>query len=267
MPRQARQHSETGIYHVMVRGNEKKYIFVNDEDRQRFLQILSRLRKNGNIDLYAYCLMENHVHLLIKEGTDPISQAMKRITVSYATYFNKKYDRVGHFFQDRFRSEAVDNDSYLLTAARYIHNNPVKAGLVKDPKSYDWSSYRYYLEDNPLGIQPVNIELILSLFADDRHRRVKKFMDFSREPNDDQLIDVDKNCTLEARNTQANIQSLKVAVETFLRGYGITIEDLKNNKCRSERDHLLRELKQSLPISVRQLSLIIGVSKDTVARA
>lgn len=91
--------------------------------------------------------MDNHAHLLVNEGEDEISRIIKRIGTSYVYYFNKKYGRVGHLFQDRFKSEAIEDDSYLLAVVRYIHNNPVKAGIVKNASSYRWSSFNAYIEE------------------------------------------------------------------------------------------------------------------------
>jgi len=125
----------------MLRGINRTEIFFDDEDRNRFIDTLQRMKEKGEYEIYAYCLMDNHVHLLIKEKREPINRAMKRIGVSYAYYFNKKYRRVGHLFQDRYRSEAVEKETYLLAAVRYIHNNPVIAGLVKRAGDYPWSSY------------------------------------------------------------------------------------------------------------------------------
>lgn len=89
--------------------------------------------------------MDNHVHLLMSEGTEEISKIMKRINVSYAYYFNQKYGRIGHLFQDRFKSEGIEDDTYLLAATRYIHNNPVRANIVKHAGEYKWSSYGIYI--------------------------------------------------------------------------------------------------------------------------
>jgi putative transposase len=145
MPRHARKKSKTGVYHVMVRGINKEIIFHDDEDRRKFLYILAKVKEGYPFELLGYCLMNNHVHLLIREGTENISQIMKRIGTRYAIYFNSKYDRKGHLFQNRFRSERVEDEEYLLTVLRYIHQNPVKAFLVNDTKDYLWSSYRAYL--------------------------------------------------------------------------------------------------------------------------
>jgi len=120
MPRSARVLSETGVYHVMLRGNERKDIFIDDEDKVRFLDMLYAKRERESYYLYSYCLMDNHVHLVLKEANDSISRIMRRITTSYAGYFNRKYKRSGHLFQDRYKSENVESDSYLLTVIRYI---------------------------------------------------------------------------------------------------------------------------------------------------
>ena len=108
MPRQARKESGTGIYHVMLRGINRQDIFEEQE---------------------AYCLMSNHVHLLLRERTESISISLKHLTVSYAAYYNKCYQRVGHLFQDRFKSEPVNDIEYFVTLLRYVHQNPVKAGI------------------------------------------------------------------------------------------------------------------------------------------
>lgn len=148
MPRQRREISKTSVYHIMMRGNEKKDIFIDEEDKMKFIDILIEKKQDEAYYLYAYCLMNNHVHLIIKEGKDELSRIMKRINISYAHYFNDKYDRVGHIFQDRFRSEAIESEAYLLSAIRYIHMNPVKANVVKETSQYSWSSYNLYIDQS-----------------------------------------------------------------------------------------------------------------------
>ncbi len=135
MPRQQRNKSKSGYYHIMIRGNERKNIFLDEQDKSRFVEILNDKKKSVSFYLQAFCLMDNHVHLMISEGVDDIARVMKRITVSYVYYFNKKYKRIGHLFQDRFRSEVVEDDNYVLSLARYIHQNPVKAGIVNQARN------------------------------------------------------------------------------------------------------------------------------------
>ena len=134
MPRQSRQPSGTGIYHVMLRGINRQDIFEEQEDYQQFLirlqNLVDPIDDNGEhipsyFHVYAYCLMSNHVHLLLCERTESISISLKRLTVSYAAYYNKRYQRVGHLFQDRFKSEPVNDIEYFVTLLRYVHQNHV----------------------------------------------------------------------------------------------------------------------------------------------
>ena len=153
MPRQERTKSGTGIYHVMLRGINRQDIF---EDAEDYLQMVACLRglterydENGVAveplcTFYSYCLMSNHLHLLLRENKESVSSVMKRLGIAYAYYFNKKYQRNGHLFQDRFRSEPVNTMEYFVTLLRYIHQNPVKAGLVSSPGNYSWSSWHEY---------------------------------------------------------------------------------------------------------------------------
>ncbi len=167
----------------MIRGNAKKDIFLDDEDKTRFIEILSEKNKERKFVIYAYCLTGNHVHLLINEGSDEIGTIMKRINISYVYYFNKKYVRTGHLFQDRFKSEGIENDAYLLAAVRYIHNNPVKAGIVKNIEEYKWSSYSIYTETKKQN-NSINNRFILEMFLNDIEKSTKLFIDYSKIQDD-----------------------------------------------------------------------------------
>lgn len=116
MPRQARQKSKSGIYHVMMRGNERKAIFLEAAEKNKFINILMQSKMKGVIRLYAYCVMDNHVHMIISENDGFLGNFVKKIGVRYAGYYNKKHRRIGHVFQDRFRSEPIEDDliSYRL---------------------------------------------------------------------------------------------------------------------------------------------------------
>ena len=123
--------SESGIYHVILRGVNRQAIFEDDEDSEQFLDILEGCKAVSGFEVLAYCLMGNHVHLLMRVGKEPLSTIFRRIASKYVYWFNVKYDRVGHLFQERFKSEPVEDDAYLATVMRYIHNNPVKAGICQ----------------------------------------------------------------------------------------------------------------------------------------
>lgn len=142
--RRARQVAGTGIYHVMVRGVNRDAIFLDDEDRERFLFVLARTRELSGCTVLAYCLMTNHVHLVLRTGDEPIGKVMQRLGVRYAGWFNRKYGRVGYVFQNRFRSVPVESDAQLVTLVRYVWHNPVKAGMVARAEHYEWSSCRFF---------------------------------------------------------------------------------------------------------------------------
>jgi REP element-mobilizing transposase RayT len=163
MPRKGRETSGTGIYHVMLRGINRQDIFEDSQDYREFIKILSSVQNRLEDDLvtrsnpchfYAYCLMPNHVHLLLCEKNWRLGEVMKSVASSYVFYYNKKYGRIGHLFQDRFKSEPCNNPEYFMTLFRYIHQNPVKAGLVKKAQDYEYSSWpNDYLG---LGVQNVS---------------------------------------------------------------------------------------------------------------
>ncbi|GAA0442109.1 hypothetical protein GCM10008983_18990 [Lentibacillus halophilus] len=140
MARKARVKSKSGIYHVMLRGVNRQEIFHEDEDCEKYLEIIKKYKARTAIKVYAWCLMNNHVHLLLKEGNEPLATTMKRIGVSYVRYYNWTYRTTGHLFQGRFRSENVETSTYLLTVTRYIHQNPVKAAIRTKVDKWKWSS-------------------------------------------------------------------------------------------------------------------------------
>ena len=180
MSRTARIKSETGIYHVMLRGNNKQIVFFNSGDYCKFLKILRECKVKDGFELYAYCLMPNHIHLLLKTADAPLGDVMRRIATKFAIWYNIKHDRIGHLFQDRFKSEPVNDESYFCTVMRYIHMNPVKAGLCKDLEDYPYSSYVQYLDQS---------EWVDSAFFLDRFG-LKGFEQFHQETCEDVCMDI-----------------------------------------------------------------------------
>lgn len=181
MPRRMRTAAESGIYHVIFRGVNRQCIFEDDDDEKTFLKILGQCSQECDFSVLAYCLMGNHVHLLLKFEDPSVSSAMKKLAVKYVSRFNSKYDRIGHLFQDRFKSEPVDDDAYLLTVFRYILRNPVKAGIVEDPFDYPSSSAADYIQGN--GI--TDTTMILSMLSG------RELIDFVSQDNEDTCLDVD----------------------------------------------------------------------------
>jgi putative transposase len=142
MPRPKRIHYEGAVYHVTNRGNERRKIVMNDEDRWMFVRLLGEMIDENKIICHAWVLMDNHYHLLLEVPGANLSLAMKHLNALYTQKFNKKHHRVGHLFQGRFKAIVVEKESYLQELSRYVVLNPVRARMVKHPKEWKWSSYR-----------------------------------------------------------------------------------------------------------------------------
>lgn len=255
MPRQQRIKSSSGYYHIMLRGNEKRNIFKGDEDKLRFMEIMLEKKERDRFYLHAFCLMDNHVHLMIREGVEDVAAVMKRITVSYVHYFNKKYKRVGHLFQDRFKSEVVENYRYLLALARYIHQNPVKAGMVEKAADYKWSSYNCYLNDNSCFTKIVDTDTILGLFSEDNDVAVEKYKAYMNEKCDETFIDL---------NEEVEVMDEGKARELFHKMLIERGHENKNNVKVQISDGLIKEFREKTNLSVRRIAAITGLNKDKV---
>ena len=150
MARQSRGRSRTGIYHVLLRGINYQPIFVQKEDYQKFVLILRDMVSAKHplplpCTLFSYCLMPDHVHLLIKEEEEGIAEVIKKISCRYAMFYNNKYAHDGHLFHDRYRSESINDDAHFMTVFRLIHQNPVRGQLCYRAEDYDWSGWREYI--------------------------------------------------------------------------------------------------------------------------
>jgi len=143
MPNVTRLLIENACYHVTTRGNRKQKVFKTEKDYLRYLAMLKMAKKKYGVYLYAYCLMPNHVHLLIELArVKDISKFMHWLDRGYAAFFNCEYKKVGHLWQGRFKSKPIVKGRYLINCAEYIEANPVRAGLVREIADYRWSSYR-----------------------------------------------------------------------------------------------------------------------------
>lgn len=258
LPRKARVKSKSGIYHIILRGANKQEIFHDDQDCVKFLQVLEAYKQRCDIKVFAWCLMNNHVHLLLKEGKEEISNTMKRIGISFVSYYNKKYRTIGPLFQDRFKSENVETNRYLLTVTRYIHQNPVKAGLVRQADAWKWSSCSGYygVEYFPQGL--LDYDLILSLFAHERTTAIDNFKLFNEQTNHEQCMQVYSSTNRKTDN------EARIEVKELLGR--IEIAQVKSLP-RQERNEMLRRIKKIDGISQRQIARILGVSESLVFRS
>ena len=245
MPRQARRLSESGYLHLIMRGIGRQVIFEEREDYLRFLSTLVRFCEETEIKVIAWCLMENHVHLLVRDGQGRTPLMMKKLGVSYSHYFNKKYERCGHLFQDRYLSEAVDDDAYLLTAFRYILNNPKKAGIC-EAKDYEWSSYGQYERHAPF----MELSLVRELIGDGAC-----YAEYIGQANDDDCLEYD--------GPKRDDEWAKRVIEECLDGKnGIALQTLD----RQSRNEALRQLK-ARGLTVRQIERLTGINRGVVQKS
>lgn len=261
MPRAPREKSKTGIYHVILRGINKKAIFHDDEDNVRFLETLGRYKAKSGIRVYGWCLMGNHVHLLLGQGNEEISTTMKRVGISYAWFYNWKYNAVGHLFQDRYRSEKVEDDAYLLTVIRYIHQNPVKAGMVKNSYDWKWSSCRAYYGMTAEFSGLLDGGLILGILSEDRGEAIRQLRQYSEKENSDRCIDDVKKVRLSDKEAASEIRKLMAGYDA-----GCEITGIKHLPP-EHKGQIFREIKKIEGLSLRQAARIMNVSHIQIYNA
>ncbi|MFT4414428.1 transposase [Fredinandcohnia humi] len=252
MTRIPRKKSSTGVYHVMLRGINKQVIFEEIVDRIRFLKTLKNFKGVSNFKVYGYCLMDNHVHLLIQESEEGISNIIKRISSSYVYWYNTKYERCGHLFQERFKSENVETTRYFLTVLRYIHQNPVKAGLGKDVFESKWTSIHEYVGKADI----IDVDMGLKLFSSERESAIKLFRDYMSKSNDDKCLDNDFDVRVSDNQVIEHLHKM-----------GFASNSLLQQMEKKERDAALADLKKLKGVSVRQISRVTGISKSVIDRA
>ena len=223
MPRQARKKSE------------------KDEDYVKFLQIVEDYQAISKYKVYAYCLMSNHIHLLIREEEEPLEQIFKRIGSKYVYWYNVKYQRKGHLFQDRFKSETVDNETYFLTVIRYIHQNPVKAGICEKIDDYKYSSFQEYFSKTKI----VDTDFVFKIVSR------SEFEKFNRHESSAKCLDIEENKPQRVTDEQA-----KAIIRKCSKCDTIADFQLLDRKT---RDEYLRLFKEN-GISIRQISRLTGVS-------
>ncbi len=248
MPRKARILGESGIYHVMLRGINRQQIFYDEEDYCRYISLLKRYKEISHFRLHCYCLMGNHIHLLLETGNEPLSLVFRRLGASFVYWYNQKYERVGHLFQDRFKSEAVENDPYYLTVLRYILQNPVKAGICASSVAYPYSSAREYL----LGAEGITDTAFAFSLAGETILR-----EFLNQDNEDACLDI-----TEKSHYKLTEQASMRLIEATL-GNGFTYSRKQIDP--AELSLRIRYLYDS-GIPIRLLSRLTGIPKSLIEK-
>lgn len=251
MARQGRIKSETDYYHIIMRGNNKSNIFDNKESKRYFIDCMKNLEDEGELKLVAWCLMDNHVHLVAKVSPEKLETAFKRLNIKYAMFYHRKNNSTGHVFQGRFKSDPIESDESLINVIRYVHNNPVKAKLVKKPMDYQWSSYQDYLKQPSKDITG----FVWRLFSQN-NASYKKF----HEIEDDQEY-------MEIKEDQEKFrkEKAKKSIEEVCYKYGLV-----DSKEITEKPYIFEEVIVAIGkksnMSGRMIGKLVGVSEATVRR-
>jgi len=252
MTRQARKVSASGFYHIVFRGVNHCHLFEDREDFERMLSLLERTSSELELRIHAYCLMDNHAHLLVEEtASGVVPLAMKKLLGTYASWFNRKYQRSGALIANRYGSYCVESESYLLALVRYIHQNPLLSGMVRHVTEHRWSSYGDYVGRRSSF---VCTELVMGQFASDSETAISEFVDFHDV--------VDSTGRLFFEGVGRSEDEVRQAMLDVLGGME------PNNVCglpRSERNSRLMALREK-GFSIRQIERATGVSKSLVAR-
>ena len=245
MSRIARQYSESGLYHVVFRGVNKQHIFEEEKDYTQMLEILKKLKEEMEFEIYVYCLMSNHVHILMKENEmGQISLIMKRLLTKYARWYNIKYERSGALIANRYKSKPVETDEYFIPLVRYIHQNPVKAGIVKNISDYPWSSYNQYIKKKS-GL--VDTNFVLSMVS------LKQFKEIHQELEKEIFIVNDR-----VKITDEGIR------RAIIKKYGVEPKQITTYD-KKTRNYILNELKKTY--SIRQIERVTGISRGVIYKS
>ena len=242
MPRQPRKLSQSGYYHLIASGNGKQIIFEEEKDYIKFLWLLKQFSEETNVTICAYCLMENHFHLLVYDPNINFSVFMQKLVGTYAKWFNMKYQRKGNLFENRFTSVPIDSDDTLCTIFRYILTNPEKSGICPAPE-YPWSSYQKYGNPNSFVDTHVLQELLGS------YDEYAEFIAAKYELKSVNIVHNDEWAKSVIRET------LHIENPSDIKSY-----DWKR------RNEMIRILKKK-GLSIRQIERLTGISKSVIQRA
>lgn len=255
MSRRKRMKSSTDVYHVVSRGNNKQYILENDSDKAYYRRIMKEKSEKYGVKVYAYCIMSNHVHILVKAELKMLSLFMKELNFVYAVYHNEKNGKCGHVFQNRFYSGCIETESYLVSCVRYIHNNPVNAGVISDFSKYTYSSaWEFFHNRNKKTQGYVSQEIFKILRA--RFCNMDDFMNFHKSFDDQEFLDIPEE------KTEYDHERLMYQIERYMDHNKVTnVETLEKvprlredfiKRCREETGFSREKIKNFLKIAANR---------------
>lgn len=256
MPRMARKISKSKVYHIIFRGNDKQDIFLDKQDYLKMMKEIINTKEKYKYKIFAYCLMTNHVHLIIYDKNENISRAMQSLIVSYSNYFGKKYDKTGHLVQGRFFSKNVETKEYLIKLCRYIHQNPMKA-KISSTNQYKWSSYKEYVGNSNI----VDNKMILSLLGKTKQEAIKNFIIIHQNEKEG----INDYIEFEILSKLTDLE-LKQRIEKILNINNVDIRKIKKYNAQ-ERNKVLKELKIIRGTSKTQIARVLGINRKIIERA
>lgn len=260
MARIARRECESEVYHITARGAGRMNIFESDDDALEFESMLARALDDDDVELYAWCLMSNHVHLLLRGFLASISKVMQRALGAYASYFNAAHGHVGHVFQGRFHSVPVESDAQIIAAVRYVHLNPDAAGFGRY-LDYEWSSYLDYSQQRKKEcVLSTQTQFVLDIFGS-RRALVESHEAMAKEMSEKPTIHRPAS-SRRGRNGMTEAMARAAAQEV---AGDVRLEDLATLE-RGARDCILANLK-SRGLSVRQIERLTGIGRGIIQRA
>ena len=253
MSRPPRVLSATGLYHIIFRGINHLNIFEEKEDYKKMLEILGKLKEKENIEIYAYCLMTNHVHIFLKEKEiGDIKRVMHKLLTTYVVWFNRKYQRSGSLIGNRYKSEPIEEEKYYFALVRYIHQNPVRAKICKTPDEYKWSSYNEYISKRKSIL--TDKSFTLDMLSTKRSEAISCFKELHTVDED-----TDFNITNTKKSTPAQINRKIEKVS------GMKAESI-SQLTRVERNQILKELRLS-GLTIGELERATGITRGIIAKA
>jgi len=247
-----REFSNSKIYHIIIKGIDESTIFYDDEDRNVFLNKLKVTKKKFKYKILAYCLMNNHVHLVISIENENLSKGIQSLIIRYASYFNRKYDRKGPFVQNRFNSKKVESQRYFLEVCRYVHRNPEKAGIEKTDK-YKWSSYHEYIGKEKI----IDRRFLMHYLGND----INNFTEYTTKKESKQ--EVNRLAEFEMIRKLSDDIVIKIILEKFKFNSVDEIINYFKNEKNYEKIKVLKEIQGTNPTQIRR---IIRVSRRLIEK-
>ena len=266
MARKPRVHYRGALYHVIVRGNNRSYIFRNKDNKAEYKKIVSKYKKRYRFKLYAYCIMDNHAHLLIEVADIPLSKIMQGIQQVFTQYYNRRNNTTGYVFEQRYKSSLCDKDAYLLSLVRYIHQNPVRSKLI-GALNYEWSSHREYSGNSELA----DVNFPLTLFDTRKKKAIKRYLTFMDEMETKVVESMNKeeDKIEAAKNIK---ESSKIAKDTLIKIIEevteVKMEKIKGNskskRISDIRKLYIKKLKKYTGVLNKEIADLLEIGSSTV---